>query len=1094
MKVNPRHIFSNWKKVVLHPFLILLVILVGSCDFDIPEKFEMPTWYLDLKIPLVQTKYEMTDLSNPDAGIFPTDDSLGFKIVQKGEMPATELPDLPKIPIGLDQSISSGEIPGINLDIELPAIVVAQKIDVVLYDLSIYQDTAKWCDTITIDIGFGYTQDTLICVTDSTTGDTLGRLFSFPNDSVRHMKAQDYNSLIVALFDSVMSVISSTIDTTIDLGLSTIDLPENPAIIASIDKLIITDDPVNSIYKTVFKNNGLPTDLQNISSYLFTGNSIPLNDSLAYHSTFDSETNSDTTISRGQTFQKETLLGQKGLQGFLKMFTNMSLEQAPNHPDSVVQILPGSLYVDFELAFQMAGLSEIEVTTNAVSLTDDIENEPIVLPEMDMTETGISKMEIYRNILQENVTNNFNLQENRLQIINLQSTLPFDMNFLLDFQNFFPQNQQDPLVKIDTVLKNTNDPINTTFNMEGYFLQSTVENNDGPDGIPCPSYNDWVNGNCDDDEYPDSSFSTFDLVLDVNIPEQSARIPLDGSPLGEFKMDMKLDQLVFSKISANLYMELPSDPQEQEFPAGFTGAIPTEAQFDIIFKNQIELPIEMNMDFKGYNSLGELTYLPINFNIGYPCIDDPTTCLDQTPNDTALTVISLNKLGTTVTIYEDVRDSIPFSQNTETPCDTCASIIDLLASNPTTLIIDPQAKVDGRGNIEANKALGGGFEVTIPFVLQLSPMTFMGGKATKIEEFEHETRYKIRNSLLETSLVSNITNAMPFGAEVAVLMSNDSVFPTDTSREQLNYFRDSVLVENNPYLYESTDSLYIIRKCSDLSPDSSSIYIYNIMTDYSDCVDGLPYIVKSEGSSTDTVISYVDTLFKFFLPDPEAYYGENDTTGFPQGMVALPGSGEYYSTIDSNKIFLLTDYGDHYTMPRFYLPGTGDVGVFISVNDYLEISSFITFTLSSSGAFGSAENELIITYPNGGPGEILYTDQSYDILWASYGKSSETVSLFYSTSDGEIDSLSGVPMKYKQKNCVVNEGWSVIVENVDNTGSYSWNLDVSGIVETDSLRLKVQFSDGSACDINGSYIKVLDSSTRGIYNNAINPRLTSFKR
>ena len=144
---------------------------MGSCDFDIPEKFEMPTWYLDLKIPLVQTKYEMTDLSNPDEGIFPTDDSLGFKIVQKGEMPATELPDLPKIPIGLDQSISSGEIPGIDLDIELPAIVVAQKIDVVLYDLSIYQDTAKWCDTITIDLGFGYTQDTLICVTDSTTGD-----------------------------------------------------------------------------------------------------------------------------------------------------------------------------------------------------------------------------------------------------------------------------------------------------------------------------------------------------------------------------------------------------------------------------------------------------------------------------------------------------------------------------------------------------------------------------------------------------------------------------------------------------------------------------------------------------------------------------------------------------------------------------------------------------------------------------------------------------------------------------------------------------------------------------------------------------------
>ena len=63
-------------------------------------------------------------------------------------------------------------------------------------------------------------------------------------------------------------------------------------------------------------------------------------------------------------------------------------------------------------------------------------------------------------------------------------------------------------------------------------------------------------------------------------------------------------------------------------------------------------------------------------------------------------------------------------------------------------------------------------------------MTFMGGTATEIEEFEHETRYKIRNSLLETSLVSTITNALPFGAEVSVLMSNYPQFPTDTSRDQ----------------------------------------------------------------------------------------------------------------------------------------------------------------------------------------------------------------------------------------------------------------------------------------------------------------------
>ena len=164
----------------------------------------MPTWYLDLKIPLVQTKYQMTDISDSTAGIFLTDDSLGFKIVQEGEMPATELPDLPSVPLGLNQAVSSGEIPGLSMDIELPGILIDQKIDVVLYDLSIYQDTAKWCelvDTFPIPDPPFFVTDTLICVTDSTTGDTLGRLFSFPNDSVRHMTADDFNSLIVALFD-----------------------------------------------------------------------------------------------------------------------------------------------------------------------------------------------------------------------------------------------------------------------------------------------------------------------------------------------------------------------------------------------------------------------------------------------------------------------------------------------------------------------------------------------------------------------------------------------------------------------------------------------------------------------------------------------------------------------------------------------------------------------------------------------------------------------------------------------------------------------------------------------------------------------------
>ena len=1021
MKVNPNNHQFRWKTGFLHAFLTIILMVTVACDFDIPEKFEMPTWYLDLKIPLVQTRYQMADISDSSAGIFLTDDSLGFKIIQEGEMPATELPDLPSVPLGLDQAIASGEISGISMDIELPEITISQRIDVVAYGQQIYPDTTDW----TIDTSIFLYDDPLTgdpVYLDTTIWIAAYTPFAFP-DTVSHvLEANHYDSLIVAAFNGAMDLLSSALDTTIDLGLSSIPLPDDPPIIASVDTLIIASHATNSVYRTLFKNNGIPTDLVGVYSRMVAGSSEPLSDTLANH-------NQIPSISQGVTYADTTDLSGKGLTSFLKMATNMSLSSAST---DYVTIPPGSLYVDFNITFKMAGIDSIDVTTNNYSMSDGIEMPPMELPEMDMSESGISKMEIYRNVL-KNEGAAYN--ENKLIIRDLASSFPFDMNFLLNFQNFSPTPDGDS-VKIDTVLKNGIE-INKTFDLRGYTLQST-------------------DGDNNNDGWPDSAFTSFDLVLDITIPEQKASIPLDGSPLGEFTMNMKLEQLSFSSIAANLYMEMPAEPTEQEFPAGFTGAIPTEAVFEIIFKNQIRLPIKMVMEFKGYNSLGELTYVPVIIDtIGFPLTDSNS--------DTAMTIIGLSKLGTTITIYESVDDSLPSYSVINAPCDTCSTIIDLLASNPVQMIITPEVKVDGRGSIEANKAIAGGFRVTIPFVLQLEPMTFMGGIATEIETFEHDTRYKIRNSLLETELVSTITNALPFGAEVSVLMSNDSLFPTDTTAAQLAIFRDSLAVWG---ILNATDSLYILRKCSDISPDSGLVYIYNVMTDFSECFDDLPYVVKYNGSGTDTIISYVDTLFKFSLPNPESLYGADDSTGYPEGMVAVPGTGVYSSTIDTSQIFLLTDYGSHYTMPRFHLPGTDSVGVFLSVEDYMEISSFITFRLSSSGAFGEANPELIITYPNGG--QTLYANSTYEILWSVGGSSSEKVDLYYSTH--------GDSTTYKAANCVLTDNWTEIESGLDNLGSYSWDLATSGLSETDSLRLKIVSSNGKACDINGHYIKIRSPS------------------
>ena len=64
-----------------------------------------------------------------------------------------------------------------------------------------------------------------------------------------------------------------------------------------------------------------------------------------------------------------------------------------------------------------------------------------------------------------------------------------------------------------------------------------MPDNDGIDGVPCPSFAAWEADSCDDDGWADSPFTTFDYELDIGIPDANGQVPLDGTPLGEFSME-----------------------------------------------------------------------------------------------------------------------------------------------------------------------------------------------------------------------------------------------------------------------------------------------------------------------------------------------------------------------------------------------------------------------------------------------------------------------------------------------------------------------------------------------------------------------------
>ena len=132
-------------------------------------------------------------------------------------------------------------------------------------------------------------------------------------------------------------------------------------------------------------------------------------------------------------------------------------------------------------------------------------------------------------------------------------------------------------------------------------------------------------------------------------------------------------------------------------------------------------------------------------------------------------------------------------------------------------------------------------------------------------------------------------NKIPTGGELAMLMSNTGYFPLDTTGTALSDFKDSMVVKNN---WVPTDSVYLVSKCDSLNPITGNYFIFDVMDDFSDCVDGMAYVVKTNGTGMDTVISYVDTLLTIPLPDPVSYYPATNS-GVRAGQVKEPGFAVY---------------------------------------------------------------------------------------------------------------------------------------------------------------------------------------------------------
>ena len=1012
-------LLNLFRKRINKIFVGLLVIIIAACDFQSPSDFVVPTWFIDIKLPLVSKRFPMGDLVDTTNSIYPTEDSAGFQILFTGSIDSASTEEMElgvRFPGGyMEQPIEQEDIAGIDgSSISIPSIAVPfPNITPVIAAIAannippIFEDTS-------------------------------GIPFELPlaDDTMRVMSAANYNQYFVGpmniVLDSIFTLVNDNFPIGIPLSQLTASISE-PEI--TIDTLFMAD---GSNYTPYFKNQGYPTNL-NCFAYVVSIDVIhpAVPDGRDTIQTIEEGLNSpaeegpgaaDSIRSLGSINEPMDLEGG-GLADSLVVFTYAQLDSI--HPDSLARFYPineggdNSMFIGFEMSFTISGFDSaavsldsfnIDLTTQLAEIESQL-NFSSSLPEMEGISFDITRAEMKGpNFLPDPPAEPI---PNIFKIIDLQSTFPWDINFYMYVPNFVSSDSV-PQILINELLQD--DPFSETISLAGDFLQ------------PVGS---------------DVTIGSIDLDLQVWIPAQQAIIPLDGTSLGGFGGKIQFGSLFFHELKTFVNMDLSADTMEiAGFPPELTGIGFPGLEFEFELFNEIDFPLTVDIQMKGIKPNGDSIVSRLDAKLG-----NPSYVLDNYSINENLvkTKVRWSDIGNEISFYAPASDSMAIWDTLIPPAPGEFSIIDFFGSMPLVAHADIKTRIDGTAGIKDTVSqMWGTYSIKMPFEVTMNAPPFIPPTGiSKLPEFSPDNRNKIRHSLIHSELATTVENSLPLGGDFAILLSDQPFFPKDITDEALDAFVDT-MVNQGQLGWDSNDSLYIVTDCESLSPADSVIYIFNVMSDSSECVNDVKYLVKINDAGMDTVVSYVDTLFRVLLPSPDSLYQETNSEGH-KGQVAVPGILSYSSVLDTGRIFLLTDYGDHYIVPRFSFNQTGDEGVFFSRYDAIDIKSFITFRVASTGVLGPTENDIVLIRPNGGENFTLGIEDT--IIWATYGD------------------VSTFDVQYASGANPTEDDWQPIILNYasnDSITKYLWTWQ-----SADNLyRVRVKDSNSDLQDISGWYFSV----------------------
>jgi len=730
----------NKKRVVSTLFLYLSIFSIG-CDFESPQKWETPSWYLPLTVPLINTVYSFEGMAQDSTiikdslnntlkiifsnniaedGARPgiTDDIFDFKIPKTEQLdlfesPPIDMPNLPPVKIG-----------GESISIPVP-----------IFAFSSYESQSV----------------TDLCF------------------STRELDKPVYDELPDAAKDPI-PILSNLGD-----DLNSIEI-EGVSVIKELHLITITGGKLGVRY-----TNSLPFPVKRFNvkfiSNEYTDQSRIIRDiEFQDIAVGDSGENSDIDITSDNPVQfgDEMLIELTIEIDISDDYSNLNpnSDACQNLTSFPVQIEDGwvidptasifSVDIEFEIAAESA--QNIICTTNPIIIEQAIDTEFPPIENIDVKGGKMTAVTITDS-------------PNELNYIELIATnsLFTSTDIEITFSNFFD------------IIDDVGVPVVVGGQIENTGLETIFSDRLASKFLGVPGS-------------PESILESIAVGVKVQINEIiDSPIPLGQSyALSINKLliaEMNLAYL--TAVTYDMGFDTPSSNIEG-VPQGGVGLQFYDVQLILDIYTQIGIPIQLDMLLKGLKGTDSVMAV-INPELNVPEInttgDSVRTIITLNKDGQKVEWYHMDNIDGEI---PDSTIITPIKEGEST-------IVDVMNFSPEKIEFGGGAAISGPGFLAPNSFLWGTFTLVAPLAFFFEqPVNILPATPTAMAPMDPSTSQQIDSALVETALNVTITNSSPLGGSLSLLISDSTIFPLFLDSLATGSW-DSQLYDFNTEIWDTLD-------------------------------------------------------------------------------------------------------------------------------------------------------------------------------------------------------------------------------------------------------------------------------------------------